>query len=181
MSISELKRLVPPPKAPREVGTMAEWRQVEQKLGIKLPRDYRAFVFAYGSGLFAGFYRVYNPFARGKYTSLVSSVKRICDMERETRKDRGGDYFPLGIFPEPEGLLPWGNDENGNDYYWHTSGSPTSWRVVQNENRGRGLHAQPFSMTGFLVAVLNRKVRALASGYPRKDNLVFESHSSRAT
>ena len=68
MSIADLMKLVPPPAKPFEVGTLAEWAKVEAELGTQLPQDYRDFVFAYGSGLFAGLYRVYNPFS-GRSTS----------------------------------------------------------------------------------------------------------------
>jgi hypothetical protein len=173
VSIAELKKQVPPPSKPFEVGSLARWRKIESQLGLKLPRDYREFVFAYGSGLFAGFYRVYNPFAASEYTGLLSSSKRICDMNRESQPGNP-ERFPYKYYPEPEGLLPWGNDENGNDYFWLTKGPPTNWVVVQDENRGNGIRVQPYSMTGFLVAILQRKVRALAGSYPRKEHSIFK-------
>jgi hypothetical protein len=181
MSIAELKKLVPPPAKPFEVGTLAQWRKLEERLGVKLPRDYREFVFAYGSGLFAGLYRVYNPFAASPYLALLPSVERVCGIEREGKSHSGEKYFPSPIYPEPGGLLPWGNDENGNDYYWRTEGPPTRWIVVQNNNRGEGLRVQPYSMTGFLVGILRRKIRALASGYPRKEDYRFEPWDTRKT
>lgn len=174
MSIAALNKLVPPPTKPFEVGTLAEWTKLELKLGTILPRDYREFVFAYGSGLFAGFYRIYNPFAASQHTGLLSSVQRICDQDRQSQKSFR-ERFPYPYFPEPGGLLPWGNDENGNDYFWITEGLPANWHVAQNENRGRGFKIQPFSMTEFLVAVLQRKVESLAEGYPCIEDMVFES------
>ena len=173
MSIAELKKLVPPPSESFEVGTLAQWRKFENQLGVKLPRDYREFVFAYGSGLFAIFYRVYNPFAASEYIALLPSSKRICDLDRESQRAYP-ERFPYPYYPEPGGLLPWGNDENGNDYFWLTQGPPTKWIVVQDENRGKGICVQRYTMTGFLVAILQRKVRALAGSYPKKTHLIFE-------
>ncbi len=121
MAIAELKELVPPPATPFEVGTLAQWREVEAELGTALPRDYRDFVFAYGSGLFAGLYRVYNPFAASEYIALVAQGRRVCGYNRESRRSYP-ERFPYPYFPEPGGLLPWGNDENGNDYFWLTEG-----------------------------------------------------------
>ena len=63
MSLATINSLVPPPESPVEVGTKAGWKEVEMKLGLKLPADYRKFIDTYGSGLFADFYIIYNPFA----------------------------------------------------------------------------------------------------------------------
>jgi hypothetical protein len=177
MSIRELHKLVPPPEKPFEVETITLWRKAEAMIGLKLPRDYRDFVFSYGSGLFAGFYRVYNPFAASEWTSLISQVQMVCKNDRSSQQSFP-DRFPYPYYPEPGGLLPWGNDENGNDYFWLTKGPPTKWQVAQNEGRERGFKIQPFSMTGFLVAVLERKVKALAGGYPHKKHLKFEGWDS---
>jgi len=147
-------------------------------LGVKLPREYREFVLAYGSGLFAGFYRVYNPFAESPYLNLASSIQRICAMNREIQlSDLNHKRFPLPYFPPAGGLLPWGNDENGNDYYWLTSGPSSRWCVVQQENRGTGIKVHPYSMVEFLIAILQKKVKALASGYPRRECFKFEPFS----
>src|SRR5207249_2196357 len=116
MPIEPLKKIVPPPPIPSEVGSLQQWQAVERQPGLALPFDYRDFVFTYGSGLFAQFYRIYNPFAASEYTALYPSVERVCGCERETKSD-WPDRVPYPIYPDQPGLLPWGNDENGNDYY----------------------------------------------------------------
>jgi hypothetical protein len=95
MSITDLKKLVPPPSKPFEVDTLAQWGEIEQRLGTKLPDDYRQFVFAYGTGLFAGLYRVYNPFAACEYVSLLPQGKRVCDYNRESQRSFP-ERFPRG-------------------------------------------------------------------------------------
>ena len=57
---------------------------------------------------------------------------------RETERD-WPHRVPYPIYPDQPGLLPWGNDENGNDYYWLTEGAPDTWRVLSDEVRGEGL------------------------------------------
>jgi hypothetical protein len=174
MPLDALMQLVPPPAKPTEVGTLKKWRDVEKKLGTNLPVDYREFVFAYGTGLFAKFYRVYNPFAASEYTALLPQVQTVCKMERDF-KESNPERVPYPIYPDAVGLLPWGNDENGNYYFWLTEGEPDEWTVAQNEARGKGYRAQPCSMTEFLTQVLQKKIKALASGYPQKKDMVFES------
>jgi hypothetical protein len=175
MSIAELQALVPPPVTPFEVGTSDRWQEVEDRLGLKLPRDYKEFICAYGSGLFAGLYVVHNPFAASRSINLLAYGKRVCDLNRESRRSNP-ERFLYPYFPEPGGLFPWGHDENGNDYFWRTEGPPSDWLVVQDNNRGEGIRVQPHSMTDFLVAILRREVEALASGYPRSENFVFHPY-----
>ena len=173
MSIHQLKSLVPPPIRPFEVGSIEQWQAIEQNLGLVLPADYRDFVFTYGTGLFAQLYRVYNPFSTNDWMNLSTSIGRDCGWIRETKRD-WPNRVPYPIFPESSGLLPWGNDENGNHYYWITSGSPDSWLVVSDELRGEGFREYGKCMTDFLCEVLTGKIEALAGDYPRDENLVFK-------
>ena len=142
------------------------------KLGLKLPADYRKFIDTYGSGLFADFYMVYNPFASSELINLIVCVNRVCGYNR-TSQTSNPSRFPYPYFPEPNGLLPWGRDENGNDYFWLRKGSPATWQVVQDSNRGSGILLQPYTMTGFLAGVLEGKVKALASHYPNSESHTF--------
>jgi SMI1-KNR4 cell-wall len=174
MSIETLKKLVPPPPRPSEVGTIEEWQAVERQLGLVLPSDYRGFVFTYGSGLFAGFYRVYNPFAASKYSALYSSIERVCSGEREFKRD-WPERVPYSIYPEQPGILPWGNDENGNNYYWLTDGSPDTWAVLSDEVRGEGFREYGCTMTEFLTNVLEYRCKALAGDYPTDKDRVFKA------
>jgi hypothetical protein len=176
MSIGKLNALVPPPVRPSEAGSLEQWRVVEQRLGLALPSDYREFIFAYGTGRFAQFYRVYNPFSASEWMSLFPSVDRVCKAAREIKRDWPEDV-PYPIYPERPGLLPWANDENGNDYYWLTDGPPDTWQVYSDEVRAEGFRQYGRCMTDFLCEVLTGKIQALAGDYPRDSHRVFETWS----
>src|SRR6266702_6234922 len=103
MSIERLKALVAPPVKAFEVGTLDQWQKVERELGTQLPSDFRDFVFTYGSGLFAQFYRVYNPFSASEFTGLARSVQRVCAAVREIKRD-WPDTVPYRIYPDRPGL-----------------------------------------------------------------------------
>ncbi len=173
MNIEQLKTLVPPPKQPLEIGTPDEWHRLEQRLALVLPTDYREFVLTYGTGLFAQFYRVYNPFSADTYMSLYAQVQKTCDWRRRTKAEFP-ERVPYAIYPDPGGILPWGNDENGHDYYWLTRGSPEDWTVVADDVRGAGFSQHNCTMTGYLLGVLSKRIKPLAGDYPRKENFVFE-------
>jgi hypothetical protein len=174
MPIEPLKALVPPPAHPSEVGTLQQWQAVERQLGLVLPTDYREFIFSYGTGLFADFYRIYNPFAVSAYTAFIPSVLRTCAGAREI-KGKFSDRVPFPLFPDRPGLLPWGNDENGNDYFWLTEGDPDTWKVLSDEVRGDGFQEYGCTMTEFLTGILLGKFDALAGDYPQEEDRVFKT------
>jgi hypothetical protein len=174
MPIEMLRQIVPPPDRPSEVGSADEWEVVERALGLGLPSDYRDFVFTYGSGLFARFYRIYNPFAVSKYTAFYPSVERVCAAARELKREWPRE-IPYPIYPEQPGLLPWGNDENGNNYYWLTDGAPDSWLILSDEVRGEGFKEHKCTMTEFLTKILLGELPALAGDYPSEEDRVFEA------
>ncbi len=173
MAIAALTKLVPPPKQPLQVGSLAEWELAERKLCLALPSDYRDFVFTYGTGLFAGFYRVYSPFATERSMSLVPAVADTCEWRLNTRKEFP-ERVPYPIYPESGGILPWGNDENGHDYYWLTRGSPEDWIVLSDNVRGSGFAEHKCSMTGYLLAVLKGKIAPLCGDAFTRRDFVFK-------
>jgi hypothetical protein len=173
MALHKLRSIVAPPLEPREVGDLDGWKEIEKQLGTALPDEYRDFIFTYGTGQFAHFYGIFNPFAANEYAAFLPSVKRICDAERETKRN-WPEVVPYPIYPEPGGLLPWGCDDNGNYYFWVTSADANTWQVVSDEVRGEGFREYGRNMTEFLTDVLLGKIEPLAGGYPCKDDFVFE-------
>lgn len=158
MAIQELTAFVAPPDSPAEVPASPDWADVESELRLTLPADYRDFVMTYGSGLLGNFIRVFNPFATSEYLALVPSVERICGIRRELRATEGEEEVPYAVYPESPGIIPWGNDENGNTFYWLTSGSPGDWPTVVGEGRGRRWEEFGFTMTTFLAKALRGNV-----------------------
>ena len=159
MSLQDLKALVPPPLKPSRVPKKLDWNAVEKKLGLKLPRDYKLFVPMYGSGLFAGFIRIFNPFDRDPYMSLTTAGKTITEMYAGFKQREGDDVLPFPLYSEAGGLLPVGNDENGNYLFWVTSRAPSKWSIVVAEGRGSRWQQFDSPLTTFLVDILKRSVR----------------------
>jgi hypothetical protein len=174
MSVSKLRQLVTPPNRPFEPGTIEQWASVESKLGLSLPSDYKDFLHSYGTGTFAAFYVIYNPFSSIEAANLLAKVETLCQQEREFKRDFP-QAVPYRIYPERPGLLPWGGDENGNYYYWFTNGAPGAWKVISNEVRGDGFQEHGRCMTDFLCDVLTGEIPALAGDYPKDEYLHFES------
>jgi hypothetical protein len=82
-----------------------------------------------------------------------------------------GELDGVRIYPEPGGLLGWGSDGGGGDYYWDTSsGDPDTWTVAIS---GRPIYDPPVQhdrrpLIGYLEALANGEVMAAALGaWPR--------------
>ena len=174
MAIDELLKIVPPPKHPTEIGTLAQFRQVEKRLGTRLPSDYRKFIFKYGTGAFAREYFVFSPFTANQHLSLTRKVPELCKYERQFKETWGVEAVPYNVYPDSPGILPWGADNNGNNYFWLTTGDPDDWVVVQNEVRGTGYKQRDCSLTEFLLGILSGRIESLVGEYPSDEDHVFE-------
>jgi len=179
MSIQKIKELICPPAHPFEAGNLEQWLEVEQKLGLSLPSDFRDFVLTYGTGRFAKFYVIYSPFSTSEYSNLYWNIEWLCKTERQFKRD-WPETVPYLIYPDRPGLLPWGGDDNGNYYFWLMDGPPDTWQVISNEVRGEGYREYGRCMTDFLFEILTGKIQALAGDYPREEHRVFETWETLA-
>ena len=123
MSISDLTAVVPPPESPDESGSHQEFRQIEQKMGVTLPTDYRELTIRYGSGWFLdGYLSFANPFV----LDLVANNEALgrCQYNYEWGS------VPWPPYPAEPGLLGIGGNENGNDVHFLVDGEPDSWPII---------------------------------------------------
>lgn len=151
----QLNQIAPPPKLPQETG--GDWQQVEATLELKLPNDYKQLISQYGTGRFSDFLYIFNPFAANEYFNLIYSSQKILTAQKELRKEFT-EKFPFPLFPEPEGLFPWGATDNGNILYWYTKGEPHTWPILIWESRGSDYEIYNAFITEFLAQWLSREI-----------------------
>ncbi len=161
MTLELLLDFVSPPKSPTDPGKGRDWSEVERSLDTTLPTDYKEFVNLLGTGELAGCIWVYNPFANVRDgQNLLVRVSEVLEIWRQTRADYGETECPYPLYPEPDGLLPWGHVDTGSELFWQTSGRPDEWTVVVNESRGPEFERFNKSMTGFLVSLFSGSIRS---------------------
>src|SRR5262245_44791809 len=99
-----------------------DWGAVEQSIGLGLPLEYKELVEALPAGYFQDFARVIKPGDVGASSDefLGYYAHRLEDMRHWRQSDPG--RFPLPIFPETGGLLPWGVSRKGDLFFWLTDG-----------------------------------------------------------
>ncbi|CAL9631420.1 hypothetical protein SUDANB105_06093 [Streptomyces sp. enrichment culture] len=121
-------RLLAPPPAEPYLGD-ATWEQLFAELGTRLPREYVELLEVYGAGAFSEWLRLHTPLRTGerRFTTLAGE---ILDGYRRLRRSHPDD-FPLPVWPEPGGFLPFGNSIDGDYLGWLTEGpDPDSWPLV---------------------------------------------------
>jgi hypothetical protein len=162
-ALSELVKLFPPPCEPVAA---PPWEQSRAEIGLDFPSDYRAFVDRYGAGEFgvagSGSFYVRAPSScpcpdlrevgfKGYVESHALEMAELFDFEGADEDYWGGIVYPM--HPRPEGLLTWGDNENGDTFWWLTEGDdPDKWPVIM---WARGL-ATTFRFEMGLVEVLLR-------------------------
>jgi hypothetical protein len=103
------------------------WRAAEESLGLKLPGSYKSLIDAFGGSSWGDFLHVLSPF--DEHLNLQHIGKEILDADRETRRQFPWLY-PLPLFPETGGLLPWAFTDNGDTFYFITSAAPDEWPTL---------------------------------------------------
>src|SRR5436190_8612426 len=126
MTIEALIRAVPPPAAPWDAFS-GPWGPVEAELGTPLPQDYKDFARLYGSGYFMEFLGLYVPKSRNPNCRLEMQVRDICSSFVADGDDLG---LPYPLWPAADGLLPFGQTDNGHYLLWVTRGAPDDWCVA---------------------------------------------------
>ncbi len=129
MSLERLTTILPPPARPLNTGTPDEWAAAERALGFALPTDYKQFTDVYGTGVVADFIVVLNPFVPLSTDNLVRGADTWLEFLRLARK-RNRKAVPYPLYPEPEGLFPWGTTDKEQTLLWHRVGQPDHWATV---------------------------------------------------
>jgi len=147
--IEHLVAVVPPPDAPLETGSAADWKRVEKELRLKLPDDYKGLIACYGSGCFGEFLHPLSPFTANRHGHLLQRGQAILAAERVSGMGRQqGGPFPL--YPDEGGLLPWAVTDNGDTLFWYTHHAFAPWPVVVGSGRGFRFEVFQRSAAGFL-------------------------------
>lgn len=158
MGIVAVKAVLQPPQEPREVPADNEaWKSVEDRLGTRLPQDYKAFIELFGTGSTGGFIWVFNPFSSNKHVNLIEHGRLELGGLASLKEEFPQDYVH-DAYPTPGGLLPFAVTDNGDMLHWKTVGEPDHWTVIVYESRGPKYYGFDGSMTDFLASVLTRSV-----------------------
>ncbi|MGH4033478.1 SMI1/KNR4 family protein [Actinomycetota bacterium Odt1-20B] len=126
--LDALTLLTAPPATPYLGG--GSWQELYEELGTRLPREYVTLMERYGAGCWSHWLRFLTPLR-------TAGGKRYADHIATTRDAYGQlksgfpESFPLAVWPEPGGFLPFANSVDGDEIGWLTRGdTPDDWPLI---------------------------------------------------
>lgn len=161
----ELAKLVSWQRAFR---TFQGWQAVEQALAVRLPDDYKRFMATFPSGKFRGLVGVNNPIeSEPAWVSFHWEFFDTLDRAKGWR-DYEPERVPYPIFPEPGGVIPWGDTDENHEFFWlPRSENPDEWSVV--------FSTADFERWGEYHGTMSEFVLGLVSGDFRTDLIQFSA------
>jgi hypothetical protein len=137
-----------------------DWQEVEESLGLALPDDYKLFIARFPRGFIQNYIQICPPRLHDGRLDLLGTFRIVLDNMREMREDRPED-FPFPIYPEPGGLIIWGNAKRGEYFYWlPSSPNPNEWEIVVSGSGWEDLVKFPGPMIRFLTGLVEGHVSA---------------------
>lgn len=169
MSIQHLIAIIPPPPNPVFAGSPEDWPAIEEEAGISLPTDYKQLINLYGFGYFGGYICPLNPFLPLtpplNLYHLQSVMADLNASKQYVGSNQAEGIPPLPIFPEANGLLAWGVDDNRGLQGWLTSGDNTVWPLlILDYDWSEEYLTFSMSVTEFLMNWMTNKITI--SHYP---------------
>jgi hypothetical protein len=176
MSVIDVAKLITPPNNPNEVPQQNEWPQIEAQLGTSLPVDYKEFISLYGTGKIDNFLWIFNPSSQNENINLTTQLH--VQLSALSELHAYGEIVPYKLFPEADGIFPFGITENGDVLYWKTTGVPEAWTVLVNEARSPEWETFNMVMTEFLFKVLSRQLHpnAFPDAFPSNAPSFIRGH-----
>jgi hypothetical protein len=118
--LDALRLLTPPPAEGPYLGDDIDWEELFERLGTKLPAEYITLMELYGFGCWRGWLR-FNAPLRTHERGLLLDVEWLTDTYRSHR-DEHPDQYPLSMWPEPGGFLPFADTIDSDYIGWLTEG-----------------------------------------------------------
>jgi hypothetical protein len=104
------------------------WPAVEESINLKLPGSYKTLIDLFGASSWGNFLQVLSPFDDGRL-NFQHWAKQVLDADRVSR-GQFPSHYPLPLYPEPGGILPWAGTDNGDALYFITAGPADDWPTV---------------------------------------------------
>jgi hypothetical protein len=109
------------------------WADVEAQIGVRLPSDFKELSRRFGNGSYYGRLDLFHQKSDKPWVGMVDGL-RAMQMFTAEGEGQAAMYAPNTIFGvgEDPGLLQWGSDSEGGEYYWLADSSvdPDRWPLI---------------------------------------------------
>jgi hypothetical protein len=160
-AFENLRAAAPPPRAIFAGGSMEMFTPIEDRLGLRLPTDYKQLCCTYGVGDWLRFLDHVNPLAYATFEEYLADITVQLDAERSMR-EKFPEYVPFALYPEVGGLFFWGITENGDQLYWLTQGEPDIWPIIIRPTRSPRYCRFDLRTCEFLLEWISGRLRVWA-------------------
>lgn len=116
------------------------WEEIEKKIGIIFPEDYKRFIDFHGEGGINEFLWIFNVM-KDAYISMQSEFP---------------EQFSFDFYNGKTGLFPWGITDNGDELFWNYKGDIVE--IVVYESRYANNMSYIMSMEDFLCGLLSKEI-----------------------
>lgn len=166
--------LLPPP---RDVAA-PPWDEIAGEIDLPLPSDYKWFCDTYGGGEISGpkntyrgvWFDIFSPSQAGP-RGLATGLRGLVEYHMRDFYDifyqADVSIWPEGprpVYPEPGGVLAWGQTEWGDSLFWSTADpDPDNWPVVAwMRHTGEPVYPE-CGMVDFLIRVFQEEFPMMRS------------------
>ncbi|MEV6594611.1 hypothetical protein [Streptomyces acidicola] len=133
-----------------------DWNFITEETGIVFPWDFMALAEAYPPFTVDEFLGIRVP-TPGEEQYFVSGLRRLLhDLTDLRDSGMSHGYVP---FPEPGGLVPWGDSCDGDVFFWRTNPrGPESWTVLVSGHNDDWCEFKG-SLTEYLAGLISGMVK----------------------
>jgi hypothetical protein len=129
-----------------------DWKSLNAVIGVSYPEEFRELVDLFPPGSFQTFLNVLHPDDAADPTEYRRRVTECASLVRDWAADLTD---PVGVYPEPGGLLPWATVGFDVVICWLTAGDdPGKWPVVVCESDVDRWNRYDLPTAAFLRAVV---------------------------
>lgn len=131
------------------------WKEVEDKIGIKFPKDYKMFINLYGEGGINEFLWILSPFSKNEYLNSMEKFK-VMKESYNSMKQEFPKQFLFDFYDGQNGLFPWGVTDNGDELFWNYNDGTIE--IIVYGSRYLDNEKYLMTMEEFLYKLLKRNI-----------------------
>lgn len=142
----KLTKYLPIPGKPDDTpGNLDHFSEIESRLSVALPDDYKQFIVTYGTGWIGDTILIFNPFSSKEQFNLLNQINRVKNHKI---------LLPEGfsVYPNDKGVLPLGYIQDNGSIFWHVkNGNPNDWAIVLQQTRSSYFETYEMTLSKFLL------------------------------
>lgn len=131
------------------------WEEVESKVGITFPEDYKKVIDSYGEGGINEFLWILSPFCENENLNSIEKFKVMKDAYLSMQSEFP-EQFSFEFYNGKKGLFPWGITDNGDELFWNFKDD--TLEIVVYESRYANNMNYIMGMEEFLCRVLKKEI-----------------------